>query len=322
MEGRFFLDKNKQTLFVGLVCIDIFNVLAKYPEEDMGHRCIDCFKHRGGNASNSSTVFSLLGGGVEYFGTLAADTELSFIQEDFEKFGVKFQNSVIIPDKTCPMSVVILSLESHTRTVLHTNKDLPELTLEDFVKNINLNSSDYGWIHFEGRDNAQEIARIMRHINESNKINPNHVFTSLEAEKLRFAPFLDKFDMWKLPDVLFVSKDFARSQGFTSMEETVTSYHGKVKNGGVVVCPWGDKGAAAMSDQTGLVKSPAFPPAEVLDTCGAGDTFIATTLFALGQGKALQKAIEFGCKVAGLKCGVQGFKKLEPSVLQNMFAQL
>ena len=319
MEGQFRIDANRRTLFVGLVCVDILNLLPKYPEEDIGHRCIDYYKQRGGNASNSSTVFSLLGGNAEFFGTLADDTELSFIQRDFEKFGVNFKNSIIISEKTCPLSIVILSLESHTRTVLHTNKDLPELTLDGFVKNINLNSSEYGWIHFEGRDNAHEIARMLSYIKEFNKVNEIHIFTSLEAEKLRIAPYLDELDMWKLPDVMFVSKDFARNQGYTSMEQAVTSYYKKVKTGAVVICAWGEMGAAAMSDQSGLVTSPAFPPSEILDTCGAGDTFIGATLFALGQGKALQKAIEYGCKVAGSKCGVQGFQNL--TLLKDVFSQ-
>ncbi|KAK3778747.1 hypothetical protein RRG08_013018 [Elysia crispata] len=319
MDDCFLIDGNKRTLFVGLVCVDVLNLVSKFPEEDAEYRCIDSYKQRGGNASNSSTVFSLLGGAAEFFGILADDTELPFIQNNFEKFGVKFKNSVVKPNKICPRTVVILSLESHSRTTLHTNKGLPELTLDDFSKNISLSSSEYGWIHFEGRDNAHEIARMITYVNEINKNNSTSIFTSLEAEKLRFAPHLDKLDMWKLPDVLFVSKEFARGQGYTCMEQAVTSYFRKVKNGAVVICAWGEMGAAAMSDQSGLVTSPAFPPSEILDTCGAGDTFIAATLFALGRGKALQMAIKFGCKVAGSKCGVQGFNNLK---FNNVLAEL
>ncbi|GFR61506.1 ketohexokinase [Elysia marginata] len=320
MDGQFRIDGKKRTVFVGLVCVDILNLLPKYPEEDIGHRCIDYYKQRGGNASNSSSIFSLLGGDVEFFGTLASDPELPFIQKDFEKFGVKFQNSILASHRTCPMSIVILSLESHTRTVLHTNKDLPELTRDDFAKNINLKSSQYGWIHFEGRDNAQEIAHMMTYVNDFNEKNSTNIFISLEAEKLRFARYLDEFDMWKMPDVLFVSKDFALSQGYTNMEQAASNYFQKVKKGAVVICAWGEKGAAAMSDQSGLVTSPAFPPTEILDTCGAGDTFNAATLFALGRGKALQTAIEFGCKIAGSKCGIMGLNNL--TLLKDTFAHI
>ncbi|RUS92037.1 hypothetical protein EGW08_000250 [Elysia chlorotica] len=319
MDGEFLIDGSRKTLFVGLVCVDILNLLPKYPKEDIGHRCIDYYKQRGGNASNSSTVFSLLGGNVEFFGTIADDTELSFIQRDFEKFGINFKNSIIKSNKTCPLSIVILSLESHTRTILHTNKDLPELTLHDFANSINLKSSEYGWIHFEGRDNAHEISSMLNYVNEFKKAHGVGIYTSLEAEKLRFAPYLDELDMWKLPDIMFVSKDFACEQGYTSMEQAVSIYHKKVKAGAVVICAWGDIGAAAMSDQSGLVTSPAFPPSEILDTCGAGDTFIGATLFALAKGQALQKAIMFGCKVAGSKCGVQGFQNL--ALLKDVFSQ-
>ena len=52
--------------------------------------------------------------------------------------------------------------------------------------------------------------------------------------------------------------------------------------------------------------SPAFPPEKVIDTLGAGDTFNAATIFALGQGQSLPKAITFGCRIAGAKCGMKG----------------
>ena len=75
---------------------------------------------------------------------------------------------------------------------------------------------------------------------------------------------------------------------------------------GIVICAWGEDGAAAKSLSCDIVTSPIFPPEAVVDTLGAGDTFNAATIHALSGGKSLQEAITFGCKVAGRKCGMTG----------------
>ena len=78
----------------------------------------------------------------------------------------------------------------------------------------------------------------------------------------------------------------------------------------VIVCPWGEEGASARQGSEVVVHSPAFPPACVVDTLGAGDTFNAATIFALAHGSALKDSIRFGCRVAGAKVGVVGWEPL------------
>ena len=73
-----------------------------------------------------------------------------------------------------------------------------------------------------------------------------------------------------------------------------------------VICPWGEQGAIGMTTNGEMFSSQAFRPVKVVDTLGAGDTFNAATIFALGRGQNLQKAISFGCRIAGAKCGMKG----------------
>ena len=78
--------------------------------------------------------------------------------------------------------------------------------------------------------------------------------------------------------------------------------------------PWGDCGAAAMThDGSGATcrTSAAFPPATVVDTLAAGDTFMAATMLALSRGWLLGDAVEMGCRVAGRKCGMRGNRGLK-----------
>lgn len=56
--------------------------------------------------------------------------------------------------------------------------------------------------------------------------------------------------------------------------------------------------------------APIFSPVKVVDTLGAGDTFVASTIFSLSTGHTIQEAIILGSKVAGTKCGMHGFDGL------------
>ncbi|XP_008297312.1 ketohexokinase isoform X2 [Stegastes partitus] len=66
------MEEQKKILCVGLVCLDIINVVDKYPEEDTDSRCLSQRWQRGGNASNSCTVLSLLGASCAFMGSLSA----------------------------------------------------------------------------------------------------------------------------------------------------------------------------------------------------------------------------------------------------------
>ncbi|XP_073647617.1 ketohexokinase isoform X3 [Tursiops truncatus] len=81
--------EEKQILCVGLVVLDIISVMDKYPEEDTDSRCLSQRWQRGGNASNSCTVLSLLGAPCAFMGSLApghaAENLPDVSAKDFEK---------------------------------------------------------------------------------------------------------------------------------------------------------------------------------------------------------------------------------------------
>jgi ketohexokinase len=85
------------------------------------------------------------------------------------------------------------------------------------------------------------------------------------------------------------------------------------------VCTWGELGAAvcvpspnsADADTFTVTSVPAYPPLEIVDTIGAGDTFLASTLYGVASGLPLATAADFGCRVAGVKCGQIGYVALD-----------
>ncbi|XP_055014803.1 ketohexokinase, partial [Boleophthalmus pectinirostris] len=117
----------KRVLCVGLVCLDIINVVDKFPLEDSDTRCVSqvcvfqvCVFQRGGNASNCS-VLSLLGTNSSLMGSISPGPVSDFILEDFRKFHIDV--SLVTEHAQCvvPTSIVIANRSSGSRTILHMN---------------------------------------------------------------------------------------------------------------------------------------------------------------------------------------------------------
>ncbi|XP_043979217.1 ketohexokinase isoform X3 [Gambusia affinis] len=291
----------KKILCVGLVCLDIISVVEEYPEEDTDTRCVSQRWQRGGNASNSCTVLSLLGAPCAFMGSLAAGPVADFILEDFQKFGIDV--SLVSEHAQCvsPASVVISSIRTGSRTILHMNRDLPDVTAEDFSR---IDLAQFKWIHWEGRNAGQQV-KMIQQVEKFNAQLPDHqrIGISVEIEKIR-EPL---YELFPYGDVVFVSKDVARHFGFDSPEAALKGLYPRVKKGAVLICAWAEKGADALGPDGLLLHSDAFPPETLVDTLGAGDTFNAGVLYTLSNGGSVQDALVFGCRIAGRKCGFHGY---------------
>ncbi|XP_053314446.1 ketohexokinase isoform X1 [Spea bombifrons] len=293
--------EEKRILCIGLVCLDIISVVDKYPQEDSDTRCLSQRWQRGGNASNSCTVLALLGAPSAFMGSLAPGHIADFTLGDLRSYGIDVSH--VIPRTGCsfPASIVISNVTNGSRTILHMNRNLPDVTAEDFQK---VDLAQYKWIHWEGR-NAEEQVKMILRVEEHNRSSPKEqqITISVEIEKERE----DLYQLFPLGDLVFVSKDVARSLGFSSAAEAVVGLYPRVKKGAHIVCAWAEEGADALGPDETVVHSDSFPPETVVDTLGAGDTFNASVIFSLSRGQTMQEALTFGCRVAGKKCGIQGY---------------
>lgn len=293
--------EEKQILCVGLVVLDIINVVDKYPEEDTDRRCLSQRWQRGGNASNSCTVLSLLGARCAFMGSLAPGHVADFLVADFRQRGVDVSQVAWQSQGDTPCSSCIVNNSNGSRTIILYDTNLPDVSAKDFEK---VDLTRFKWIHIEGR-NASEQVKMLRRIEEHNAKQPlpQKVRVSVEIEK----PREELFQLFSYGEVVFVSKDVAKHLGFQSAVEALRGLYSRVKKGATLVCAWAEEGADALGPDGQLLHSDAFPPPRVVDTLGAGDTFNASVIFSLSKGNSMQDALRFGCQVAGKKCGLQGF---------------
>ncbi|XP_017401053.1 ketohexokinase isoform X3 [Cebus imitator] len=293
--------EEKQILCVGLVVLDVISLVDKYPKEDSEIRCLSQRWQRGGNASNSCTVLSLLGAPCAFMGSMAPGHVADFVLDDLRRYSVDLRYMVFQTTGSVPIATVIINEASGSRTILYYDRSLPDVSAKDFEK---VDLTRFKWIHIEGR-NASEQVKMLERIDTHNARQPpeQKIWVSVEVEK----PREELFQLFGYGDVVFVSKDVAKHLGFRSAGEALRALYGRVRKGAVLICAWAEEGADALGPDGKLLHSDAFPPPRVVDTLGAGDTFNASIIFSLSQGRSMQEALRFGCQVAGKKCGLQGF---------------
>ncbi|XP_043979215.1 ketohexokinase isoform X2 [Gambusia affinis] len=291
----------KKILCVGLVCLDIISVVEEYPEEDTDTRCVSQRWQRGGNASNSCTVLSLLGAPCAFMGSLAAGPVADFIMADFLQRAIDVSAVAWQVKGQTPSACCVVCPSRGSRTVLLYDTDLPDVTAEDFSR---IDLAQFKWIHWEGRNAGQQV-KMIQQVEKFNAQLPDHqrIGISVEIEKIR-EPL---YELFPYGDVVFVSKDVARHFGFDSPEAALKGLYPRVKKGAVLICAWAEKGADALGPDGLLLHSDAFPPETLVDTLGAGDTFNAGVLYTLSNGGSVQDALVFGCRIAGRKCGFHGY---------------
>jgi ketohexokinase len=282
-------------LAIGIATLDIINRLDGYPAEDAEVRAVAQRVCRGGNATNTLAVLSQFGHRVSWGGVWVEEPDARHIQADLDAHGIDYSACRRLTDGKLPTSYITLNQRNGSRTIVH-YRDLPEFRCEDFQR---IELQGFDWLHFEGR-NVAETAAMLRHAR--NRVP--HIPRSLEVEK----PREGIETLFADADLLLFSPDYARSRAMAP-EALLHAVHREQPRADLF-CTAGAAGAMALDRGGQLYRSRAFPPREVLDTLGAGDTFNAAVidgyLRALPVGELLGRA----CRVAGAKVGQLGLQAL------------
>ncbi|KAB8233470.1 pfkB family kinase [Aspergillus alliaceus] len=303
---------------VGACYVDTILTTPHYPGEDEKLRASNISRRRGGNCPNSLEVLQQLTGydacatgvSLNLVAVLPAksSTASQQIRSVFEP-RVQLSHCIYREQYAEPASSYIIKSQSTgSRTIVNYN-ELPEMTAEEFKRIADDLGSKATWFHFEGRipDVTLACIRYLRQQFPSVRI-------SVEAEKPG-RQGLQELAMEA--DVVFYSKSWAQGNGYTSAKECLQKQSSLTRKAQFLFCTWGQDGAVALETRSGdLIHRPAYTTTgfKVVDTIGAGDTFIAGMLHALTSRSDtwdLSQKLGFANRVAGMKVTQEGFSGLE-----------
>lgn len=286
-----------QVLGVGVATLDVIDSLEAFPREDSEQRALDRSSRRGGNAANTLAVLSQLGHACSWVGTLADDAAADQIVADLQSHHIGLDWARRHAGARSPVSHIIHSRASASRTIIH-YRDLPELEAEDFAA---IDLTGFDWVHFEGR-HVSACEQMLRRVRER---RPG-LIVSLEVEKTR--PQIER--LFPLADVLVFSRAYARARGFSSAPELFAAARASAASG-LLFAAWGEEGGWLDEAEAGQRHLPAYPPARLVDTLGAGDVFNAGLIDALLRGESPIQALQRANQLAGRKCGRHGLNGLD-----------
>ncbi|KAF4119616.1 ketohexokinase [Geosmithia morbida] len=214
-------------------------------------------------------------------------------------------------------SYAIRSAETGSRTLVSYN-DLDDMTVGEFERVVrSFDPKQSTWWHFEGRipDITLACINLLRRLLPGAKI-------SVEVER---PGRLGLMDMAAEADVVFYSRTWAEDQGHDSAEACLRNQD--IPKASLALCTWGSKGAVALSRFTGhdstststagIIHCPVpGNVTTVVDTLGAGDTFVAGMLYGLlcHADWDTERQVNFAVHLASLKVQQDGFARLGDAV--------
>lgn len=261
----------------------------------VGDNCIDYYEqtkeaYAGGNPVNVAVYTVRLGGEASYTGVVGDDAFGSFMKEAISKKGVDISHIKTLPGKT---AVTHVSIEDGERIL----GDYEEGVMADFK----LDEADIEFL----ASYDLVVSGIWGMI--------EHDLPAIKAKGVKVAfDFATGYDSEVIDiampyvDYAFFAWDEDEKKSDEENEEALRTFLRKMKAKcpGMIVITRGEKGSIAYDGEEFI--SFGIVPCEVVDTMGAGDSFIAGFLTGILRGYSIRECMETGAKNSSVTLGYSG----------------
>ncbi|XP_073149567.1 uncharacterized protein [Henckelia pumila] len=340
------LPENRIILGVGSATVDFLAAVASYPRPDDKIRSTSAMIQGGGNAGNALTCAARLGLKPRLISKVADDSQGKGILEELEADGVDSSFVVVSDGGNSPFTYIIVDDQTKTRTCIHTPgyppmipDDLPESNLFESLDGVKIVYFD-GRLHETALVVAQEAARrgIPILIDAERKREGLDNLLSLSNYVVCSAKFPQAWTgapsvpsalvsmLLKLPNIKFVVVTVGED-GCIMLERSVSDVHSeeidvddvfetlKQKMDYDPTLPTyvasrdaklRAKGIGTVCGRLLIGTAEKIPPSELVDTTGAGDSFIGAVLYALCTNMVPEKMLPFASQVAAISCRALG----------------
>lgn len=253
----------------------------------LGDNCIDRYEEPvrrrfvGGNAVNTAVFAAATGAGCAYAGAVGNDPEGKAVKEKLQEKGIDISMVQVYPSETAWTDVHFEEKERIFGEEFYDTVKMFQVTDEVLER-----LSEFGIIHHTLLGGTEkELERIHRHCPGLQSMDFGERYTR---------DFLDQC-ITHLDLAFFSTDDPNVSQAETFVRDM--SRRGPA----LVVETMGKYGAVCYSRTEGCLFEPARK-IEIVDTLGAGDTFIGTFLGMLAQGKTLPDCMKQATNAAAKSC--------------------
>lgn len=254
----------------------------------VGDSCVDHYdalnqKFPGGNPVNFAVYFRRLGASASFIGAVGSDEDGVLVRQALAEKGVDVSHVQVLPGMT-PTTHVCMENGNRVFTAYDAG------VMEDF----SLREEDYAFL----AEHDLAVSAIWgRCENDLARIRAMGKLVAFDCADLPFDPVAQA----ALPntDIAFFSDDEADEE---TLQETIRQI--AAKGPSIVVAMRGARGSLAF-DGSSFYDQAAIE-CEVVDTLGAGDSFIAGFLCALLRGESMEACMRLGAENATITIGYLG----------------
>ncbi len=275
-------------LFVGLIAIDIFNIVHNHPAANQKIRAQRQFACAGGPAANAAVAFAAFGNEAHLCSGLGSHPTAALAAADLRKHGVTLHDYSDNPDQLPVLSSIMIDSTNGDRCVVYSNPYERKLIADHRYADL---IAGHSVILFDGYhlEQALVIAKTAKAGGITTVLDGGSWKDGLE----KLLPFID---------YAICSADFA-PPGCSSPQQ----HFSYLMDLGVTGCAISRGSEPTVLSIAGEVRQCPVPPTDAVDTLGAGDIlhgafchFIRNHPFADSIEQAIQAA-SLSCRFYGTR---------------------